>query len=40
MAETSHLKLILSNITEKLCFVCHLMCFAKTQLCSQGCIIL
>ena len=38
MAETSHLKSILSKITAKT--LCNVMCFAKTQLCSEGYVIL
>ena len=37
MAETSHLKSILSKIMAKT--LCN-MCFAKTQLCSEGYVIL
>ena len=38
--ETSHLKSIPSNHTAKLCFICSMMCFAKIQLCSQGCFLI
>ena len=35
-AETGHLKILFSNNTAKLCFICNVMHFAKIQLCSQG----